>query len=248
MRMIISPAKKMHSEPKPLAWQNMPKFLEEADDLSNYLSSLSYGDAKKLWKCNDKIAALNFERFASMDVRKPQNPAILAYEGIQYQYMAPAVFETKSLAYVEEHLRILSGFYGLLRPFDGIVAYRLEMQAKINWKGFESLYDYWGDRLARQMAEETDCIVNLASKEYSRSIRKYWSDDRKWIDVIFGERLDGKIKEKGTMVKMARGEMVRHMAEHHAEKPETMKGFNRLGYCFDEKLSDETTYVFVMCK
>lgn len=248
MRMIISPAKKMHSEPTPLSWRNMPQFLEEADDLKDYLSSLSYGDAKKLWKCNDKIAALNFERFASMNVRKPQNPAILAYEGIQYQYMAPAVFESDSLAYVEEHLRILSGFYGLLRPFDGIVAYRLEMQAKINWKGFFSLYDYWGGRLAEQLMEETECIINLASGEYSRSIKRYWPDEREWIDVIFGENIDGKIKEKGTLVKMARGEMVRYMAEYQIETPEGMKNFDRLGYRFDASLSDEGTYIFVMHK
>ncbi|MGN0205581.1 MAG: peroxide stress protein YaaA [Coprococcus sp.] len=248
MRMIISPAKKMHSEPEPLSWQRLPQFLEEADDLKNYLSSLSYGEAKKLWKCNDKIAALNFERFASMDVRKPQNPAILAYEGIQYQYMAPAVFEMASLAYVEEHLRILSGFYGLLRPFDGIVAYRLEMQAKIDWKGFHSLYDYWGGRLAEQLLEETNCIINLASNEYSRSIKRYWPDDCEWIDVVFGEKIDGKIKEKGTMVKMARGEMVRYMAEHQIKTPEEMKNFDRLGYRFDEALSDAGTYIFVMHK
>lgn len=248
MRMIISPAKKMHSEPEPLSWQSLPQFLEEADDLKNYLSSLSYGEAKMLWKCNDKIAALNFERFASMDVRKPQNPAILAYEGIQYQYMAPAVFETASLAYVEEHLRILSGFYGLLRPFDGIVAYRLEMQAKIDWKGFHSLYDYWGGRLAEQLLEETNCIINLASNEYSRSIKRYWPDDCEWIDVVFGEKIDGKIKEKGTMVKMARGEMVRYMAEHQIKTPEEMKSFDRLGYRFDEALSDGRKFIFVMYK
>ena len=205
MRMIISPAKKMHSEPTPLPWQNMPQFLEAADDLRQYLAALSYDEAKALWKCNDKIAALNYDRFASMDLQKPDNPAILAYEGIQYQYMAPAVFETASLAYVEEHLRILSGFYGLLRPFDGIVAYRLEMQAKINWKGFSSLYDYWGGRLADQLMEETDCIINLASNEFSRSVRRYWPKNRQWIDIVFGEKIDGKIKEKGTMVNMARG-------------------------------------------
>lgn len=248
MKMIISPAKKMHSEPTPLSWRNMPQFLEEADDLRQYLAALSYGEAKALWKCNDKIATLNFERFASMDVRKPQNPAILAYEGIQYQYMSPAVFESASLAYVEEHLRILSGFYGLLRPFDGIVAYRLEMQAKIDWKGCHTLYDYWGGRLANQLLKETDCIINLASNEYSRSVKRYWPDDREWIDVIFGEKTDGKIKEKGTMVKMARGEMVRYMADHQVENLEEMKNFDRLGYRFEESLSNRRTFIFVMQK
>lgn len=245
MRMIISPAKKMHSEPAPLGWKQMPMYVDMADELRQYIASLNYDQAKALWKCNDQIAALNFERFAGMDVRKPQNPAILAYEGIQYQYMAPAVFEYASLDYVEEHLRILSGFYGMLRPFDGIVAYRLEMQARICWKNLTSLYAFWGRSLAEQLMAETDCIVNLASKEYSKAVSKYWPSDRKWIDVVFGERIDGRIKEKGTMVKMARGEMVRFMAECQADSPGEMRNFGRLGYCFEESLSDEGTYVFV---
>lgn len=248
MRMIISPAKKMYSEPAPLSWQRMPQFVDKADDLREYLTSLSYEEAKALWKCNDQIAALNYERFSKMNVHKPQNPAILAYEGIQYQYMAPAVFEQTSLDYIEEHLRIVSGFYGLLRPFDGIVPYRLEMQAKINWKSHRSLYTYWDQAIAGQLLQETDCIVNLASKEYSKSVAKYWPKDRSWIDVIFGEWIDGKVKEKGTMVKMARGEMVRYMAERQADGLEAMKGFDRLDYRYEEALSDAQTYVFLKQK
>lgn len=248
MRIIISPAKKMHSDPAPLSWKQMPQFVRQAGELREYLAALSYEEAKALWKCNDQIAALNYERLAKMNVQKPQNPAILAYEGIQYQYMAPAVFEQNSLDYIEEHLRILSGFYGLLRPFDGIAAYRLEMQAKINWNGHRSLYTYWDSSLAGQLMTETDCIVNLASKEYSKAVAKYWPSDRQWIDVIFGEWIDGKVKEKGTMVKMARGEMVRFMAERQAVEPETMKAFNRLDYCFEDALSDAQTYVFIRRK
>lgn len=245
MRMIISPAKKMHSESDLLGWKQLPQFLEEAEELRAYLASLSYDEAKALWKCNDQIAKLNFRRLASMDLKRPLNPAILAYEGIQYQYMAPAVFDNNCLDYVEENLRILSGFYGLLRPFDGVVAYRLEMQAKIQWGGHRSLYAFWGDKLARRLMAETDCIINLASKEYSKCIEKYWPKDFAWVDIIFGELADGRVKEKGTLCKMARGEMVRYMAEQAAGTPEMAKNFNRLGYAFDESRSDERHYIFL---
>jgi len=178
-------------------------------------------------------------------LRNDLTPAILAYEGIQYQYMAPNVFTDQALEYVQEHLRILSGFYGIVKPLDGVVPYRLEMQAKLSVDGAKDLYAYWGDRLALQLASETDCIVNLASKEYSLSVSKHLPANVRMITCVFGEEKDGKIIEKGTMCKMARGEMVRFMAEHRIEHVEEIRTFDRLGYRYAEDRSDENTYVFV---
>ena len=170
MKLIISPAKKMKVDTDSLPWRDLPRFLEQSEELRGTLRAMSYDQLKALWKCNDQIAQLNFDRLQTMDLRRNLTPAILAYEGIQYQYMAPGVFTQNELDYVQEHLRILSGFYGLLKPFDGVTPYRLEMQAKLGVDGAKDLYAYWGDLLAKRIFAVTDCVVNLASKEYSRCI------------------------------------------------------------------------------
>ena len=123
--------------------------------------------------------------------------------------------------------------------------YRLEMQAKLGSAEIDSLYDFWGGRIASKLFEEADTVLNLASKEYSRCISDYLPEDKKMITCVFGELIDGKVKEKGTMVKMARGEMVRYMAENHIEDLEDIKNFDRLGYAYAEPLSDQQTYVFL---
>lgn len=245
MRLIISPAKKMNMAPDVLEFQGYPEFLEDTDILRRYISGLSYGDAKALWKCNDAIAEQNFERFRDMDLRRNLTAAIVAYEGIQYQYMAPTVMDRDALDYIQEHLRILSGFYGILKPLDGVVPYRLEMQAKANVDGHKNLYSFWGKRLAETLFSETDTIINLASKEYSKCVSSHLTPDITFITCVFGEYVNGKVVEKGTYAKMARGEMVRFLAEQKAETPEVMKQFDRLGYVYDADASDEKTYVFI---
>ncbi len=245
MRIIISPAKKMNVNTDSILWQEFPAFLEDTEKICGKLQTMSYEELKKLWKCNDQIAEQNVERLRHMDLRRTLTPAILAYEGIQYQYMAPSVFTSESLDYVQEHLRILSGFYGILKPLDGVVPYRLEMQAKLKIEGAKDLYAYWGSRLAEHLFAESDCIVNLASKEYSICVSKHLPNHVRMITCVFGEEKDGKIIEKGTMCKMARGEMVRFMAEHQIEDVEAIKAFARLDYRYSEERSDDTTYVFV---
>ena len=145
----------------------------------------------------------------------------------------------------QENLRILSGFYGLLRPFDGVVPYRLEMQAKLKTESTKDLYSFWGAALAEQLFSETDCIINLASKEYSQCISKYLTPDVRFITCVFGEESDGKIIEKGTLCKMARGEMVRFMAEQQISEPEQLKAFEGRNHRYSPEHSDENTFVFL---
>lgn len=245
MRIIISPAKKMHVDTDSFPYRDLPEFLTSTEELCRKMQSMSYEELKKLWKCNDQIAQLNVRRLGDMDLRKGLTPAVLAYEGIQYRYMAPGVFTDGEYAYVQEHLRILSGFYGVLKPFDGVTPYRLEMQAKLKIGQCKDLYAYWGDRLARALFAETDCILNLASKEYSICISKYLPAPVRFITCVFGEEKNGKVIEKGTMCKMARGEMVRFMAQNQIQTPEQIRSFDRLNYRFDGVRSDESTYVFL---
>ncbi len=245
MRIIISPAKQMRVDTDTFACREIPVFPEKTEILMKYISGLSYEEQKKLWACNDRIAGENAERFRNMDLRKGLTPAILAYDGIQYTYMAPAVFEDGQFDYVQEHLRILSGFYGVVKPLDGVVPYRLEMQAKAKLPGFRNLYEFWGEDLYREVMDESRVLVNLASKEYSKCIEKYLKPGDRYITCIFGEPEGDKIVQKGVYAKMARGEMVRFMAGMQAETPEQMKDFSWSGYRFEEGRSSETEYVFV---
>ena len=142
MRIIISPAKKMKVDTDSFAPYALPQFLAETQQLKEALQKLSGRELQALWRCNDAIAKLNVERLRAMDLHSRLTPAILAYEGIQYRYMAPGVFEDRQFSYIQEHLRILSGFYGMLRPFDGVTPYRLEMRAKLSLNGHKDLYDF----------------------------------------------------------------------------------------------------------
>ena len=245
MRIIISPAKKMNMDTDNLPIRALPRFLGRTEELLALLRAMSPEELKALWKCNDRLVRLNVERLADMNLRSQLTPAILAYEGIQYQYMAPGVFTVEELDYVQEHLRILSGFYGVLRPFDGVLPYRLEMQARLKTPEGKDLYEFWGDTLAAEVFGETDCVVNLASREYSQCLSRYVPSGARFITCVFGERKDGKIVEKGTMCKMARGEMVRYLAENRAEDPEQMRDFDRLQYRFSPADSDGHTYTFI---
>lgn len=245
MRIIISPAKKMKVDTDSFPYRDLPVFLSNTEEICGELRSMSYEELKKLWKCNDQIAQLNVRRLREMDLLGRLTPAVLAYEGIQYQYMAPGVFTDQEFGYIQEHLRILSGFYGILRPFDGVTPYRLEMQAKLKIGACKDLYAYWGDRLAQTLCAESNCILNLASREYSICVSKYLPDTARFITCVFGEENDGKVIEKGTMCKMARGEMVRFMAQYQIENPDQIKSFDRLNYRFDESRSDDSTYIFL---
>lgn len=244
MRIILSPAKKMNVDSDKLAPLGMPVFLNDTAEILKWLQTKNYEELKALWKCNDKIAEQNVERLAHMELYDALTPAILSYEGIAYQYMAPAVFEEKQLQYVQKHLRILSAFYGVLKPMDGVTPYRLEMQAKANIAHTKNLYEYWGDRIYTEVWDESGIIINLASKEYSKCVEKYLAEKDKYITVTFCEKSGEKLVTKGTYAKMARGEMVRYMAEHQIEDLEEIKKFHGLGYVYREDLSGETEYVF----
>lgn len=248
MKIIISPAKKMNIDNDSLVYQDLPVFLNQTEQICERLKGMPYDELKALWKCNDKIAELNVERLQDMDLRKNLTPAILSYEGIQYQYMTPSVFTDDEFSYIHDHLRILSGFYGVLRPFDGVVPYRLEMQAKLPMGKSKDLYTFWGNSLANHLFAETDCIINLASKEYSLCVSKYLPETVRFITCVFGEWKDGKIIEKGTICKMARGEMVRYMAENQIEDPEKIKEFSRLNYQYSAEHSNNDTFVFLLQK
>ena len=245
MRIIISPAKKMRVDTDTLAVRDLPCFLDQAEQLTGLLREKSYAELKALWRCGDAIAALNVRRLEGMDLRRGLTPALLAYEGIQYQYMASTVLTREEYAYLQTHLRILSGLYGILRPFDGVVPYRLEMQARLSGPGFSSLYQFWGDLLAQSLAEETDLVLDLASQEYSRAVLPHLPPSVRVVSCVFGEEMGGRVVEKGTLCKMARGEMVRWAAVNRLEDTQALFRFQALGYAFAPERSSPDRLVFL---
>lgn len=245
MRIILSPAKKMKVDTDSLAPVGLPQFLPEAEQLMTTLQALSDMSLQSLWNCNDMIATRNVEHLRAMNLQSGLTPAILSYEGIAYQYMAPGVFEYAHFSYIQEHLRILSGFYGLLRPFDGVTPYRLEMQAKLAVDKHKDLYDFWGGKLAEQLACETDFMLNLASQEYSKAVVPHLPPTVCLLTCTFGELKDGKVVEKGTLCKMARGQMVRWLAEHNVTERLEIRQFDALGYRFASAYSTDTHDVFI---
>ena len=246
MKIIISPAKKMNVDTDSLPAAGLPVLLDQTRILREGIRKMSYDEVKKLWGCNDQLAGLNYKRFADMDLEHNLTPAVLAYEGLQYQHMAPLIMTSQALDYIGAHLRILSGFYGVLSPFDGVVPYRLEMQARMAVAGSSDLYSFWDNRIYKELTGEDHTVINLASKEYSQAVKPYLSCADTFVTCTFGEMYHGKIKQKGTLAKMARGEMVKFMAENRITEIGQLKEFNALGYRYTESFSTDTELTFVV--
>lgn len=242
MKIIISPAKQMVYE-EVLSFRELPVYLEKTERLMRYLKGISYDELKSLLACNDKIAKLNYDRYSVMDLKKGLTPAVMSYDGIQYKYMQPQVLNVDGIEYLEKHLRILSGFYGVLRAFDGVTLYRLEMQARFKTDFCKSLYDFWGADIYNAVRD--DVILNLASAEYSKAVRRFAEPGIRFVDCVFGSIENGRVKEKGVYVKMARGELVRLMAENRIEDIEEIKDLDILNFRFDVELSDKDRFVFI---
>lgn len=246
MKIIISPAKKMEECQEIFEPGGFPEYIAQTELLYEHLKAMSESELQELFKANAQITRQNFERYRTMDIRRAQTPALLSYVGIQYQYMAPNLFTYEQWEYVRNHLRILSGFYGILNPDDRVTPYRLEMQAKLSVDGKKDLYDFWGRKLYEKLTKDGHgTIVNLASKEYSKAIEPYLTDEDHYITCVFGILQNGKVKVKATEAKMARGEMVRFMAEGAIKSAEELKTFARLGYRYNTELSDTNNFIYL---
>ena len=208
--------------------------------------ALSPTELKELWKTSDALTALNVERLRGMDLHRDATAAVVSYEGIAFQHLAASIMDGPCLDYLRDHLRILSGFYGVLAPFDGVVPYRLEMAQKLAVDGCADLYAFWGSTLLRSLAQEgfTD-IVNVASVEYSRALTMHAAPELPKITTcLFGEVRGGKLVQRSTEAKAARGTFVRWCAEHGIEDLEGLCSFDERGYTYDERLSTGETLVF----
>ena len=246
MRIILSPAKKMRREDVLLPQSN-PVFRKEAKDVLNALRSHTPGERQDIWNCSAKLAQENEERLKTINLDKGTSPALFSYCGLAYNYLAADALSDGDLDYLQEHLRILSALYGSLRPMDGVCSYRLEMEAPLSVNGSKNLYDFWGEKISREVLKKEMTVINLASEEYSRLIRPWVKEPRRMIDVIFAEEKNGKLRIVSTAAKMARGQMTRWLAEEQTDDPREMRRFD-YGYRFAAEQSDETHYYFISTK
>lgn len=250
MKIIISPAKRMEECQDLFAPGAYPELLEQTKLLYEALKAMEEGELGKLFRANAQITRQNYLRYQEMCLERAATPALLSYVGIQFQSMAPKVFSYEQWEYVKTHLRILSGFYGILRPDDRITPYRLEMQARLSMNSKKDLYDFWGDSLCRALLRDESAgsrvIVNLASQEYSRSIEPYLSEDTRFVTCVFGTTDGNRVKMKASAAKIARGTMVRYMAGKQIEDVEEIKHFSELGYRFSRERSTENCFVYLL--
>ena len=252
---VISPAKKMNVVEGPPYPTTTPEHIERARRLHEALRGMTLEQAQDLWRCSDRLARANHARLAEADLGRDLTAAVLAYEGIQYQHLAASVLDEDGLAYLERHLRILSGLYGVLRPTDGVVPYRLEMQARLAMPAHgtqpatRDLYAFWGDTLAASLARDFDHVVNVASVEYAKAVAPHLA--RMGVPVLtclFGSvrTSDGKLVQRATEAKAARGTFVRWCAERGVSTTDDLRAFDERGYRLDATQSDEDTLVFVV--
>ena len=245
MKFIIAPAKKMVSAQDDFPGQSQPQFRDQAAALLRQMQQLTQAEMQSLWQTSDRLTQAAYQQLQTSDVTRQQSPAIFSYVGIQYQYMAPDLLDDAGLAYIQQHLRILSGLYGILRPFDGIVPYRLEMQTRLAVPPYRHLYDFWSDRLYQALTTIPGPIINLASDEYAKTIRPYLQPNDTFIDIRFTHLVNGKLKTRATYAKIARGEMIRYAALHQVSTVAELTEFDSPTYRYYQERSTETELVFV---
>ena len=251
MLVVVSPAKSLDMEPVDVV-ATQPDFQEDAVRLSKTAKNLTLKELKGLMSISDDLARLNrdrFKAFASQPDTEATKPAALAFNGDTYQGLEAKTLSEDDLAWAQDHLRILSGLYGLLRPLDAIQPYRLEMGSRLKTRRGKSLYDYWGDTIAKalnaQAADvETDTLINCASQEY------FGAADRKALKLrvitpVFMEVKDAKPRIVSFFAKRARGAMARFIVENRVTSADGIKDFTSGGYAFDADLSEGDKWVFV---
>lgn len=235
MKIIISPAKTMIDTTDDFIGENYPVFIKEANHLLEILKLYDQNKLSKLLKANDNIVSLNYLRYQNSNIYKANNMAIMSYYGIQYQHLGAKSLDQESLEFLNKHLIILSALYGIVRPNDKIIEYRLEMQHKLDDL---SLYKYWSNNINDYFKDEL--ILDLASNEYSKVLNK-----TNIITVKFLVNDKGKLKTKATLAKMARGAFVRYIAINKITNIDELKNFNDFNFKYDIIKSADNCLVYI---
>ncbi len=241
---LISPAKNMRPRGREGVVPRRPRFSESAARLLEELRRLTPAQLESLMSINPDLALTACAYFAQCDLEAPGWTALTAYNGLQYKNIDPDTLSGEEFAFLSEHLYILSGFYGLVRPDDGIQPYRLEMGGKLRFGG-KNLYQFWADRLYKAVFEKKEPVLDLASAEYSKAITPFLRPEDGWVRCDFLVRRKGVLKTLATEAKMARGQMVRAIAQNRWDSPRQVQDFFWNGYGYSEALSGPGVLVFV---
>jgi cytoplasmic iron level regulating protein YaaA (DUF328/UPF0246 family) len=253
MLIIISPAKILDlSQQSVVSKYTIPELLDKSKAIIDRVRQLSIDELAKLSGTNTNIATTNYDRFFNWQTPfTPDNSkqAILLFKGEVYNGLQAVTLEAKDFDYIQDHLRILSGLYGVLRPLDLMQPYRLEIGSRLAVDEHKNLYRFWGDIITEKIneaIEESDhpqYLINLASSEYFKSLNKKILK-AKVINIEFYETEDDKLKTIVVYTKKARGLMARYIIQNQIEDPELLKGFDAEGYWFSPQMSTEEKFVF----
>lgn len=252
MLVVISPAKKLDMEPVAGIDTTKPALQKRAIELAGVARNLSVGELQKLMHISENLAKLNADRFADFKQRPKSDAvkqAVLAFAGDTYQGLEASTLNEDDLTYAQDHLRILSGLYGALRPLDEIQPYRLEMGSRLKTDYGKSLYDYWGQDISKLLNKQakavgSDTLVNCASQEYFGAVDLNALKLRV-ITPVFMEVKSGTPKIVSFFAKKARGAMARFMIERRITDPDGLKDFDSGGYAFNADLSEGDRWVFL---
>ena len=255
MLTVLSPAKKLNEVPKALPDGHQmtdPEFAPEALELAALARELSVDQLRKLSHISEPLARLNRDRFAAFSATPSAGtiyPAVQCFAGDTYQGLETRTLSPAAFDWASDHLRILSGLYGLLRPFDAIQAYRLEMGSRLANPRGADLYAFWGNRIAQAIntvSQKTgaSALINCASVEYFGAV------DRTTLRLpvitpVFLEERDGQAKTVSFWAKRARGAMARYICEHQITNPTDLHSFDSAGYKYDADRSSDGQMVFV---
>ena len=252
MLIVLSPAKTLDYDTPPVTDRHsLPAFLVESERLVQRMREFDPPALARLMGISDGLAALNVARFARW--RQPFTPdtakqAALAFAGDVYEGLSAPTLDAEALGWAQSHVRILSGLYGLLRPLDLMLPYRLEMGTRVASERGADLYAFWGERLAQALSDELDghshpVLINLASAEYFKAVATQ-ALRHPVVQPVFQERRGAAWKVMAFSAKRARGIMTRYAIEHRIDDPEKLKAFDVAGYRFDAEASDDARWYF----
>lgn len=253
MLMVISPAKTLDYDTPPITEKStQPRFLGHSAELIDVLKEKSPQEIAKLMSLSDKLSSLNVARYGSWERNSTQHnskQALLAFKGDVYTGLNAEDFSGDDFAFAQEHLRMLSGLYGLLRPLDLMQPYRLEMGTKLSNPRGKDLYTFWGERISEWLNEDLaaqgdQVLLNLASQEYFGAVKPKALQARV-IDTVFKDYKNGQYKIISFYAKKARGLMARYVIKERLQNPEGLKDFATDGYYFDASASSENKLVFL---
>lgn len=245
MKVILSPAKNM----KMRTFENIPLkapiFQKEIAKIHNTVKNIQPFELESLMKINKEIALKSFCYFQDFNLENKGGHALLCYDGLVYKNINASDFTNSDIDFANKHLRIISGFYGVLSPCTNILPYRLEMQCKLDIDSNVNLYNFWGNKIYNEILKNSNIIINLASKEYYSTIIPFLTKDIKFITIDFLVNKNDKHKIIATSAKIARGQMARFIIKNKISDVNDIKDFEFDNFKFNEYLSNEKKFIFL---